>query len=114
MAVYICNSFSLSMLDRSTQLAELRAGGGRSPTPISADTARRILDEARSPILSAVGHAGTAQLFSVLLDHEIAANRISIKLGPDDLAIIGQYVGPRLPEGATQLPEGATIEWWLV
>lgn len=32
----------------------------------------------------------------------------------DDAALIGQYIGPRLPEGATELPAGATIEWWLV
>lgn len=28
--------------------------------------------------------------------------------------LVAQYSGPRLPEGATALPEGATIEWWLV
>lgn len=29
-----------------------------------------------------------------------------------DRLIFGQYVGPRLPEGAKTLPPGATIEWW--
>lgn len=29
-----------------------------------------------------------------------------------DRLIFGQYIGPRLPEGVTALPEGATIEWW--
>jgi hypothetical protein len=114
MTIYICNSFSLSMLDRSTQLAELQAGGGRAPTPISVDAARRVLDQARSQIVSAVGHADTARLFSAILDRPIEVNRVSVKLTPHDMAIVGQYVGPRLPEGATQLPEGATIEWWLV
>jgi hypothetical protein len=114
MTIYICNSFSLSMLDRATQLAELQEGGGRAPTPISVDAAKRILESARSQIVSAVGHADTAAVFSKLLDRPVEVNRVSIKLTPHDMAIVGQYVGPRFPEGATQLPEGATIEWWLV
>lgn len=32
----------------------------------------------------------------------------------DALTLVGQYRGPRLPDGATTLPEGATIEWWHV
>jgi hypothetical protein len=28
--------------------------------------------------------------------------------------LVAQYRGPRLPEGATELPEGATIEWYVV
>ena len=27
---------------------------------------------------------------------------------------MGQYSGPRLPEGSTSLPEGATIKWYLI
>ena len=27
---------------------------------------------------------------------------------------VGQYKGPRLPEGATALPEGAIVEWAMV
>ena len=42
-------------------------------------------------------------------------NRVSVKLDNPDLhAIIGQYSGPRLEEGATELPEGARIEWWII
>ena len=28
--------------------------------------------------------------------------------------LVAQYSGPRLPEGATALPAGARIEFWLV
>jgi hypothetical protein len=63
---------------------------------------------------SAVGHADTAALFSTLLGLNISANRITVSLGKGDKAILGQYIGPRLPEGATTLPEGATVKWLLV
>jgi hypothetical protein len=73
-----------------------------------------MLSTVSTPIISAVGHADTAAVFSSILDRAIEPNRISVKLTRDDMAIVGQYVGPRLPEGATTLPEGAAIEWWLV
>ena len=31
-----------------------------------------------------------------------------------DALIVAQYRGPRLPEGATELPPGAKLEFWLV
>jgi hypothetical protein len=43
----------------------------------------------------------------------LACNRVNVSLKPGDAAIVGQYIGPRLPEGATTLPEGATIKWLL-
>jgi hypothetical protein len=27
---------------------------------------------------------------------------------------VGQYTGPRLPEGSKTLPEGASVEWLFV
>ena len=65
-------------------------------------------------IVSGVGHADTAAVFSDILGEEIPMSRINVKLGLGDRAIVGQYTGPRLPEGATTLPEGATIKWFLV
>ena len=63
---------------------------------------------------SFVGHAETAALFSRLLNEEVAVNRVSVKLARGETALVGQYAGPRLAEGATSLPEGATIRWLLV
>ena len=99
--LYLCNAFSLSMLDRRDR---------RTPIPI--DDPRRFL-EGRD-FVSAVGHAETATIFAQILGVPVALNRVSVKLGENDAALIGQYVGPRLPEGATTLPEGARIEWWLI
>jgi hypothetical protein len=111
MTIYICNAFSLSMLDREAQAI---GPDRRTPTPVTLEEAREIVKRATEEIVSAVGHTDTAKIFTEKLGYKIEPNRISFKLDIFDTALIGQYVGPRLPEGATTLPEGATIEWWLV
>jgi hypothetical protein len=67
---------------------------------------------------SACPTADAAKLFSSLLGPEIPVNRVSIQLGvitsDEPVALLGQYTGPRLPEGTTVLPEGANITWWLI
>ena len=63
---------------------------------------------------SIVGHADTALLFTSLLGHDVQANRVSTSLTPGDNVLVGQYNGPRLPEGAQSLPDGAKIRWILV
>ena len=120
MTVYICNSLSLSMLDRQQQALPHRSSQfpkPRIPRPLTLDEARAKLalaEKNKVEIRSAVGHADTAAIFSTLLGRRVDTARVSVKLTPTDAALVGQYIGPRLPEGATALPEGATIEWWLV
>lgn len=63
---------------------------------------------------SAVGHADTAAVFASELGLEVPAVRSTIIAQEGRPMIVGQYKGPRLEEGTTRLPEGATIEWWLV
>jgi hypothetical protein len=63
---------------------------------------------------SAVGHADTAAVFSSLLGVPVPMERRTVTLQPGETALVGQYSGPRLPEGATTLPEEATITWLLV
>jgi len=76
------------------------------------------LEEARTLVAagfeSAVGHADTAKVFASQLGTEVPANRVTVALEKGDVALVGQYRGPRLPEGASELPEGATIQWLLV
>lgn len=62
---------------------------------------------------SCVGHADTAAIVSVLLDTPVGMNRSSTELNRGDELLVAQYNGPRLPEGATSLPEGAKIRWIL-
>lgn len=97
---YLTNAFSLSMLP-AVPCSLLRV------VPLSVEAAAA---EARDAT-SAVGHADTAALFSEALGFPVAANRATLALSAGDVVIVGQYVGPRLAEGTTQLPPGARIDW---
>jgi hypothetical protein len=79
---------------------------------ISVEQARALA--ATGEYLSVVGHADTAALFTEQLGVEVKFNRQTVKVGNGDELLLGQYTGPRLPEGATTLPEGAKITWCLV
>ena len=61
--------------------------------------------------VSCVGHENTAALFSSILSYPVSMNRVNVSLAKGDSVVVGEYSGPRLPEGATSLPEGATIRW---
>lgn len=108
--IYLCNAISMSML------APWRLMDS-DPTrltvqPVTLDDARSIV--AGDEWVSAVGHADTAALMGALLGVTVPANRVSVELTDMDSLLVGQYSGPRLPEGATTLPEGATLRWLLV
>ena len=100
--MYLCNALSLGML-------AARAG---TTIYISAVSAEIIAEQIKLGFVqSAVGHEPTAVLFSAILGVPVAMARATLSLGDGDACLVGQYIGPRLPEGATTLPEGATIEW---
>jgi hypothetical protein len=63
---------------------------------------------------SGVGHADTAAVFSSVLGKTVEMNRVNVSLSAGDSVLVGQYSGPRLPEGCKELPEGATIKWLVV
>jgi hypothetical protein len=89
----------------------------RVPRPVSDEllsTYCRMMLSGEITWESAVGHADTAFLFANELGLPILPNRVSVKLKAGECALIGQYIGSRLPEGCTSLPEGARIEWWIV
>lgn len=102
--VYLGNAFSVQML---TELSE-----GWIPVTfqeISLDEAKEILADG---FTSAIGHADTAQVVSNLLGTDVPANRISVELKElNDIIIIAQVMGGRLPEGATTIPEGMSIKF---
>jgi len=104
MRYYVSNAFSLNMLERKSQIVQF--------LPCSVEQARLELEGCE--VVSAIGHADTAAVVSATLGVSLPANRISIKLMPGDGLLVAQLVGPRLPEGATTLPEGASIEFWIV
>ena len=103
--ITITNAFSINMLDPHQRMQHL------TMDPTSIEKARSLLDRG---FTSAVGHADTAALFGVLLGVEVPMNRTNVRVTPENLLLVGQYPGPRLPEGATTLPDGATVNWWTV
>lgn len=64
--------------------------------------------------ISFVGHQETANILSKMLGWKILMNRKSFHIEEGETIVVAQYVGERLPEGATTLPEGATIRFFLV
>jgi len=92
----LTNAFSLQML------AELNA-----------DVTVREITPAEVPedTESAMGHADIAAVAGSVLGREIPVVRSSQKLTETDELYVAQFMGGRLPEGATTLPEGFSIKW---
>jgi hypothetical protein len=44
---------------------------------------------------------------------DVPENRVTVTLG-EEFSLVGQYIGPRLEVGATTLPAGAKVDWFLV
>ena len=105
--IVIANAFSLNMLDLEVGVTDLKI------CPASPDVIRQEIEE-KGGFTSVVGHADTANVFSSLLGLEVPTNRATFMLEEDVILFVGQYKGPRLPEGATTLPEGAKVEWAMV
>ena len=102
--LYITNAFSIQMLPTVET--------GLTFKPITLEQAMKMVKA--NIFISSVGHADTANVVSELLNADIPMNRIPIKLGDNDVALIAQLMGGRLPEGATTIPEGMTIQFWVV
>ena len=107
MSVVVANAFSLNMLSLEVGDADLQI------CPASPDVIRQEIEE-EGGFTSIVGHADTAAIFSSLLGLDVPCNRATFIMGEGTTLFVGQYKGPRLPEGVTSLPEGATVEWEMV
>ena len=111
--IYICNSFSLSMLP-AWRREDVVSTGLVIQSMTDGKGFLAAMERLGDVVVSAVGHADTAALFSTLLGRKVEMNRISVSLGGDDVVLVGQLSGPRPPEGATTLPAGAEIQWLAV
>ena len=104
----VINAFSANMLPNDGGPVKVDF------TPLTLQEAAQLLAD-MGVVFSSVGHTETAVLFSALLGADVPCVRATIQLRRGDRpALLGQYRGPRLPEGATSLPEGATVEWWAI
>ena len=107
MSLVIANAFSLNMLSLEVGVTNLQV------CPTSLEFIREEI-EVEGGFTSIVGHADTAAVFSGLLGLDVPCNRATFTMDEGTTLFVGQYKGPRLPEGATSLPEGATVDWAMV
>jgi hypothetical protein len=98
MKKFLTNAFSIQMLER---------GGLVRFEEIS-------LEDIPSDVVSAVGHADTANVLTNMLGFEVPVNRISITLDTETELFVAQLVGGRLPEGTTTLPEGFSFKFYRI
>lgn len=101
--MWLLNALSLNMLPED--------GGLVRYAPVDLEGARAVLSRG---FASAIRHEDLARLLTGLLGVPVPANQATVSLGPGSQVVVAQYKGPRLPEGATALPEGAEIAFYLV
>jgi hypothetical protein len=123
MSVYLSNAFSLQMQgenDCYTRRVTLDEAKGVAVNLVPGPYIDRESEKDGSDAIysltaqSCVGHTDIAAVLSGLIGYTVPVNRVSVSLKPGDTLVVGQYVGPRLPEGCSVLPEGARIEWYVV
>jgi len=113
--LYLANAFSLNMLHiPSGKMAHVvvnKIEEGRAAELIR--SACRL-----GGFSNIIGHHTTDEVVrSIFEDYELFAPvgaRKSVLLHEEDILIVAQYIGPRLEEGTTTLPDGARIEWFEV
>ena len=91
MAVYLTNSFTLSMIMPDL----LDSGVIIKASPISLEEAKALLQQG---FVSAVGHESTARVLSKLLGTDVPFNRVQIAITGGDVIVSFQFL-VRLPEG---------------
>ncbi len=101
MRTILSNAFSLQMLD-------LQRASNVEVTPMTLDEVKSLLSRG---FISAVGHQDTGAVLSDMLGLDVPCNRINVHLTPDDVLVVAQLVGGRLPEGSTKLPDGFTFQF---
>ena len=112
--IFITNSFPLATLS-AWRITDADSETNISIRPVADPVAWLAEAEQRhGTAVSSVGHADTAEIFSAELNRDVAFNRVSIEIGENTEVLVGQYFGPRLPEGTTELPVGAKICWVVV
>ena len=101
---YFGNAFSLGMLG-------MLKGNATLSVELAAQS--RVSEQIPSCV-SCIGHADLAAQLSSLLGVEVKHARVNVELVQGDTLFVAQYKGPRLPEGTTVLPAGASFVFFEV
>ena len=100
--IKLSNAFSIQMLTDNSKVRFRQV------------TKEYVTRKLQTGFESYIGHPDLAAVVGDVTGITVSANRASLQLTDEDVLIVAQYRGPRLPEGATKLPEGAAIEFWKV
>jgi len=105
----LANALSLNMFNRMVPMDNDYgyAGFGISVKEVRPEDVPR-------DCVSIIGHTDTAAVVSSMLGFNVPANRIAHTIENGDVLFVAQYTGPRLPEGASRLPEGGIIRFYRV
>lgn len=115
MHIYITNAYSLQMLPawrRQREEVTLTRSLPVLEDPLTVLEGLETL--AGKGAISAVGHRETAAVISSELGRPVAMNRVSITLDDATVLLVAQFMGGRIPEGATALPDHISTQWTLV
>jgi hypothetical protein len=105
--LYIANAFSLNMLPDN-------AVNNLAIVNISKSDVDSLIRVPGQQIINAIGHPTTDVIIRNMLTGLPIGERLNVKINSGDSLIVAQYSGPRLPEGAVALPEGAGFKWYLI
>lgn len=98
MKKYLVNAFSIQMLKKEGLVRFEEIDATEVPTDV----------------VSAVGHADTANVLTNMLGFPVSMNRINVVLDENTELYVAQLIGGRLPEGSTTLPEGFAFKFYRV
>ena len=112
MHAYLANALSLNMTDPDDESVSF------TRTRLTPKKVADYLKKSTFHVFNRIGHPDTAAVVaSQLAEYGYMApeaKREDVTLKQGDVVYVAQYSGPRLPQGATHLPEGARVIWYRV
>ena len=99
-------SFNLNMIENLENVKTVKT----ISSIIEEETFKNLLEKENPE--NYIGHADLVNVLNSSLGVNLKAERKTLKVkGNEERIIIVQYIGERLPEGATKLPEKAKIKF---
>lgn len=102
--IYLNNAFSLHMLPEGMlEFVGYDTSAGHVKSSITGQK-----------VISGIGDKEILDIVNKELNVHLELNDIDIKLKDEDTLYVCQFVGGRLPAGATELPKDIKIRWFKV